>query len=985
MNRLFLTATAVILAIFASPVMRQPVLAQDTQQLVEDVEIRGNRAIPTDTIKLYIQSKRGDLYSENQLQRDFQAVMAQGFFDEFESRVVKEEGPRGGIVVIFYVKERPIIRDITYEGNKSVQESDIIQRFREKRVKVSKESRYDPVAVEFAKRVLSDLLAEKGKPNAQIDDQVEEISATTVAVNFVINEGRKVRISKISFDGNKVFSERKLRKAMKLTKQASLFTTFSSKDIYDKRKLDEDLQRVRLFMGEKGYIRPEIGEPELEPGKEKGSLIPFIGGKSDTIKVKIPIQEGERYTFGKINVEGNSLFTADQVLAVTGMKTGEIASAKVIREGVFERLRKFYGRAGYIQATTELNQNFNPTDNSVDFTINIEEGKQFVIRRIDFTGNTNTRDNVMRREILINEGDQYNQEIVDFSRLRLNQLGYFEEIKEEDFQLQTDERNGQVDVNVKVKEKGRQQISFTGGVSGVGGSFIGVTYSTNNLFGYGEALSLDVQAGNRQRNLSVSFTEPYLRGRPISAGIQVFTSKQKFFTGSLNTDLTNALNSGVNSPTTTSQLNDSLFSRTSTGFTVSLQAPSTYFIKNPKYVKYTRLTRLGLSYGFSATKVSDPTVNRDSNPNNDVFVSFSQPNVRTSTITPTLSYNSLNGSLDPTEGKSLSLSLSFSGLGGDVKLITPTLEFKYFKPTVRKEKPQVLGMRLLVEHSTSYGKPPATNTLSFVGGIPIFSRFFAGGEDTIRGYNVRSISPIAQIDTSYTSNNVQAIDLISNNPLPIQRPGRRFRGVDASVLKQFTFTNKLLGNSAIPDFRPVGGDSQIIYNLEYRIPLVGPLSMALFADAGTSFNIASLKDVLLVPNASKMIIPSDPNAIANNMFPQTTFVLNPKGLIATQREINQARTPETPITALPKGFRFVTFQGLVNQNQNIRLSQNVSGIGQNFRASIGSELRVQVPVVGVPFRLIFAYNPNAKTNRNDPRNIFLEQKTTVRFSIGRTF
>src|SRR5262249_1570033 len=183
------------------------------------------------------------------------------------------------------------------------------------------------------KRILKELLAEKGKPNAEVDAQVEEISATTVAIDFVVNEGSRVRIVKIAFEGNKVFSDRKLRKAMKLVKQSSLFTLFSSKDIYDKAKLDEDLQRVRISMGEKGYIRPRIGEPELEDAGKVGLPIPLIGRRGQGIKIKIPIEEGKQYRFGKINVEGNSLFPEDAILAVTGMKSGEIASSKIIREG----------------------------------------------------------------------------------------------------------------------------------------------------------------------------------------------------------------------------------------------------------------------------------------------------------------------------------------------------------------------------------------------------------------------------------------------------------------------------------------------------------------------------------------------------------------------------------------------------------------------------------------------------------------------------
>jgi outer membrane protein insertion porin family len=963
MQRLVFISVSVLIVFCLHAQVLPRAMAQDSR-LVENVDIRGNRAIPTDTIKLYIQTKRGDVYSEQQVQRDFQAVLAQGFFDEFDSRVTVEEGPRGGVVVIFYVKERPIIRDITYEGLKSVQESDVIQRFRERRVGVSKESRYDPVNVEQAKRALKELLAEKGKPNAQIDDQVEEISATTVAINFVINEGKRVRITKIDFEGNQVFSDRKLRKAMKLVKQSSLFTIFSSKDIYDKRKLDEDLQRVRISMGEKGYIRPRIGEPEIEEVGEVGLPIPLIGRRSDGIKIKVPIDEGQKYTFGKITVEGNSLFNEELILAVTGMKTGDVASAKIIREGVFERLRKLYGRAGYIQATTDLRQDLNETTAIADFTIVIEEGKPFTIRRIEFKGNTITRDQVLRREILVNEGDTYNQELFDLSRLRLNQLGYFEEIKEEDVQFQTDERNGVVDIELKVKEKGRQQISFTGGASGIGGSFIGISYSTNNLFGYGESLAFEVAAGNRQRNFSISFTEPYLRGRPISAGISVFTSKLKFFGGGLSTGF---FGGGGGDRF----VDNSLFTRDSTGFSISFSSPLTYFTKN-KYLKYARFTRIGLSYGFSSTKVIDPPANRDNDPDNDILVSFTQPDISTSTITPSLVYNTLNNPIDPTGGTSLSATLSFSGLGGDVKVIFPAVEFKYFTPIVKREKPQVLGMRILAEKVISFGSVPATNSLSFVGGVPIFNRFFLGGEDSIRGFNVRSLSPIARVDRFVSTTNIQAFALGTGRKLPILRGPRRIRGIDQSVIDQFTFKDRFTGNPNFAEFTPIGADTQLLYNIEYRIPIAGPLSIAAFADAGTAFNTAPLENqVLSIPSRNELVAP--------------VLILNPRGRVATQKQIDAARTPETPVGQLPRGFRFIQIGGDVTRTSIVRLAEDFSGIGENFRASIGAEVRVQVPVVGVPFRLIFAYNPNAKTDQSDPTQIFLEQKRTIRFTVGRTF
>ena len=385
-----------------------------------------------------------------------------------------------------------------------------------------------------------------------------------------------------------------------------------------------------------------------------------------------------------------------------------------------------------------------------------------------------------------------------------------------------------------------------------------------------------------------------------------------------------------------------------------------------------RFTRIGLSYGFSSTKVTDPPNNTDSNPNNDIVVSFRQPDITSSTITTSLSYNTLNNPIDPTAGQSLAASFSFSGLGGDVKVFFPSLEVKYFTPVIKREKPQVLGMRFLVEHVSSFGSTLDTNSLAFIGGIPIFNRFFLGGEDSVRGFNVRSISPIAQVDRFITTKNVQAFGLGSTTPLRVLKPNRRFRGIDQNVLDKFTFNNKFVGSPTFPEFTPIGADTQLLYNVEYRIPIAGPLSIAAFADAGTAFNLASLKDQSLVTLPTKEPVSS-------------ILILNPRGRIASQKQIAKARTPETPPGALPKGFRFVQLAGSVTRTSDVRLARDLSGFGENFRASVGAELRVQVPVVGVPFRLIFAYNPNAKTNRNDPTQIFLEQKRTIRFTVGRTF
>src|SRR5882762_4460520 len=202
----------------ASPARAQ----QPPQRLVEEVDIQGNRRLRKDDIIYYLQTRPGDPYNADQIARDLQTINALGFFEKTETRVTIEDAPRGGIRVTFYVKELPIIRDIQFEGLKSVSESDVLKTFRERRVGISKEAIYDPVKARTAVRVLKELLAAKGHPNATVEERRDEVSATSTALTFVINEGDRVRVVEVQFEGNKVFSDGKLRGAMKYVKEAGL-------------------------------------------------------------------------------------------------------------------------------------------------------------------------------------------------------------------------------------------------------------------------------------------------------------------------------------------------------------------------------------------------------------------------------------------------------------------------------------------------------------------------------------------------------------------------------------------------------------------------------------------------------------------------------------------------------------------------------------------------------------------------------------------
>ncbi len=286
------------------------------------------------------------------------------------------------------------------------------------------------------------------------------------------------------------------------------------------------------------------------------------------------------------------------------MDVGDPFSTSKLRKGL-ENMRKAYGDFGYIDFVPEPQIDVVPGTNTLDLTLTADEGKQFFIRRIDFSGNTTTRDKVIRREILLNEGDLFSQRLWDASILRLNQLGYFEVLKEnESYTLNRNPQSNTVDVTLKVKEKGKNSIGLNGGVSGIAGSFLGFNYSTNNFLGLGETLSLSSQLGTRMRDVSLGFTEPYFLDRPLQLGFVVYIREflydqgreQSILTGQNLTAFYNALGSA-------NVLN---YTQKSKGVSVTMSYP----IKRS-------FARWGVSYGYD-----DSTIITKSHGRPDLFLVY---------------------------------------------------------------------------------------------------------------------------------------------------------------------------------------------------------------------------------------------------------------------------------------------------------------------------------------------------------------------------
>ncbi|HEX7772054.1 MAG TPA: outer membrane protein assembly factor BamA, partial [Pyrinomonadaceae bacterium] len=783
-----------------------------------------------------------------------------------------------------------------------------------------------------------------------------------------------VRVVEVQFEGNQIFSDGELRGAMKYVKEAGLITRFKGSDILHREKLEYDLRAVDNYMRSKGYLQARHGEPRVESvGPRRTGFpilpLPFLSSVDEGLRITVPIVEGKVYRLGEFKVEGNSIFSEDQIRAVVGLNKGDIADGEKVSKGLFENLKKFYGQQGFIEYTAEPVPTFkdnptNPNEGVVDFTVTIDEGKQFSLRRLEFVGNTFTRDNVLRREVLINEGDIYNDVYWEYSVVKLNQLGYFNPIdKDKDVDRRTNDEEATVDLSLKVSERGRQQISFNGGISGIGGSFFGLEYSTNNLLGRGEVLSFNLAAGNRQRSFQFSFTEPYIKDRPISAGFSVFAFSQKFF--GEGTFLSQNVGAQEDLLTAGFNFNDideeNLFTRDSYGGSIFVSAPLSEFYRKRRF---TQFSRVGASYQLSLSSVKDPEVNTDPTSVNFIPVIYRQPNILTSRGTLTFSYDTRNASVDPTSGRELSAAIAIAGLGGDVRTYQPTLSYTQFFPMRRKKSqhPEVFGFRLIAGTVGSFAttaKVREANSLAFVAGVPIFERFFLGDEFTIRGYNVRSISPIAPVDRFITSQNV----VISANPAGDPTPLPGFPQAGASL---GTFTGASGSNVASLGrvFTSVGGDTQLLGNFEYRIPIVSDVvSLAAFADIGTAFNIRSKSDqtfssefiadqpflstvgFLLPSQCPRFTLPVSISlstlALCNNPLLAASgagggSLVARDNRLVSQAELEAAQTGDVnPGTLLPPGFQPVFLRGDAQVNSVVRLSQSLfAGIG-DYRSSLG--------------------------------------------------
>ncbi len=859
-------------------------------QTIDQIRVIGNRRIPKETILARLFTHVGDTYDPISIERDFNSLWNTGYFENL--RIEREDSEKGIILNVF-VQEKPTIREINYPGLNTVSQSDLLDRFKKEKVGLTQEGQYDPTKVKHAEAVIREVLAEHGHQFATIRTVVKTIPPASVQVNFNIKEGPTVKVGQIKFSGNQHVSSLILRRSMVNLKPVGIPYSLIFENLFaktfDSSKLEEDSERVRQVYRDRGYYAAAVEEPKTQI-RDQGGLnwFTFRPNKGKRIDILMPIEEGARYRLGTITFTGNKAITNEKALrAQFNIKDGDWFSATLISKGL-DNLKKAYGQLGFINFGAIPKPAFDEQKKTVSMQVDIDEGKQFYVSRIEFQGNTITRDRVIRRELMLDEGQVYNSQAWEYSLLRLNQLEYFEPLKvDQDTEAHQDTEAGTVDLLLKVKEKGKNSIGLNGGVSGLSGAFLGINYQTNNFLGLGETLSVQGNLGNVSRQFLFGFSQPYVHNRPLNVGFQLFNNKQDY-----NAAKNYQATTGQAANLTAAQQNlTQNYNQASTGFNFSVSYP----------LKRHAFQRLGFTYSLSKSSITAFSTASQTFFQTISFRSGIQGNNALSGIINSEAsfsyiYNTVNNPLRPRSGKEYTAVFQFSGIGGNLRYISPFVAYKSFRSmhylTASPNGHNILGLRAQLGYIQGFGGDVA----------PPNNRFYSGGESELRGFDVRGATPYGYVPNRV---NVQL-----TNP-------------DGSCVPRDPNNPQLNQCIQVPlpvyGIASVGGDTQLTANAEYRIPIAGPVMISLFDDFGidAALNKGQLKQ--------------SPEGFASLTAPLYGCPVYNNGAC-------QGGIPGSEV-----GFQ-----------RNIR---PVSGTNFVPRMSLGAELSVIMPVVNAPFRLYFAYNP----------------------------
>jgi outer membrane protein insertion porin family len=644
---------------------------------VSRVRVEGNIRVEEDAIRVHLQTQEGKPFDRNAVDEDIKSIYAMGFFDQVNADVTPE---RSGVLVTFKVTERPLVRNVTVEGNEKLKKEEL-----EGALRVRPHTILDPEKARQGIEAARKLYADKGYLDAKITYDATPVGENEVDVVYRVTESAPVRVKDIEFEGNHAFSSRKLRGLLQ-TKEEWLLTPFTGAGNLNKDVLRTDVERLTAWYYDNGYVTVRIDEPKVER-REEG------------LAVVIKIDEGDQFKIGKVEIAGKDLSEEQTQLPPNlATKSGEVFSASALRDDV-QLLTERLSEGGFAFANIDPATEVVPDDQVVNITFQVERGSPVTVDRIEVTGNTKTRDFVIRRELRLQEQELFSATKLRKSREALQRLGFFQEVNVTT--RKSPVADDRMDVVVDVKEAQTGSFSAGAGFSSADSLLFNVRIQENNLFGRGQRLVANVDIGSIRRNVILSFTEPYFRGTPLTVGFDAFSWRLAF----------------------------EEFDRTGTGASVNFTYPVTAFGWNSVYGIPLEDVRIGADYRIERATINNVGFNAP------VDIREAEGTSTISSITPRISRNTLNHYFDPTAGSAQDLSVEIAGLGGE-RFIKADARTRWYYTFL---------------HSKTFGD--FTYSLGATGGygvgdtgpngdeLPLFERYFPGGINSIRGFEPRTLGP----------------------------------------------------------------------------------------------------------------------------------------------------------------------------------------------------------------------------------------------------
>jgi len=640
------------------------------------VTIEGNVRVEDDAIRVNLESRPGAPVDPARVDRDVRAIYGMGFFDQVDVEVRDEPD---GTVLVFRVRERPLVRKVTIEGTDKLKREDVDGALR-----VRPHTIFDPTKAREGIVAARKLYAEKGYLDAKIDLATAPTGENEVDVTYTVDEGHPIRVEDIVIEGNHAFSDRKLKGLMQ-TKTAWILTPITGAGNLNRDVLRTDAERITAYYYDQGYVTVRVDEPQVER-------------LEDGLVVTIKIEEGEQFHVNTVALDGENL-PADPTPLLAGLdtKAGEVFSAGDVRDDVQQLVTRL-SDDGYAFAKVEPATEVNVEDKTVNVRFQVDRGKPVTVDFIEVAGNTKTRDKVIRREMRLQEQELFSGTKLRKSREALQRLGFFRDVN---IGTRRTDRDDRLDLVVDVKEAQTGAVSAGAGFSSADSLLFNLQIQENNLFGRGQRLVLNVDVGSIRRNIVLSFTEPYFRGTPLTVGIDAFNWRLEF----------------------------DGFDREGTGASIN----ATYPVVALGYEKILGLSmedvRIGLGY-----RLEEATIDQlDSDATATIRAEEGTSTI--SSITPRISRNTLNHAFDPTAGSVQDVSVEVAGLGGD-QFVKAELNNRLYYTFLHSKRFGDFTYSLGTTAGWGIGEGGIEGD-----DLPLFERYFPGGINSIRGFEARSLGP----------------------------------------------------------------------------------------------------------------------------------------------------------------------------------------------------------------------------------------------------